>query len=458
MHELTKNNLDLTIKELLKEKHMKELYILLSQENYADIAFAIEELMDDNAISHEELLLLFRILPKDTASDVFPEISNDVQEILIKGFNDRELHEVLDDLFLDDTVDIIEEMPAIVVKKILQNVNPQTRKNINHLLNYPENSAGSIMTIEFVDLKKYMSVAQCFARIREVGVDKETIYTCYVIDHERKLEGLVSVKDLLLGKYEDIVGDIMERNIISVNTFTDQEEVAKMFSKYGLIALPVVDLENRLVGIITVDDAIDVMQEEFSEDIEKMNAIMVTDKEYLKMTPVEIWKARIPWLLLLMVSATFTGLIIKSFEVALAAQVALVAYIPMLMDTGGNSGSQASVTIIRGLSLGEIEFKDIFKILYKEFRVAFLCGITLCIANFIKLILFDKIDLLVAITISITLLITVFVAKLVGCILPLFSKKLGFDPAVMSAPFITTIVDAISLFVYFTVATFLLGI
>lgn len=458
MSEFVRTDLDEIIEKLIKEKRMKELHEILSKENYADIAFAIEELIDDSIINHEELLLLFRILPKDTASDVFPELSNEIQEILIKDFNDRELHEVLDDLFLDDTVDIIEEMPAVVVKKILQNVNPQTRRNINHLLKYPENSAGSLMTIEFVDLKKYMTVQQCFARIREIGIDKETIYTCYVIDHERKLEGLVSVKDLLLSKYEDIVGDIMEENIISVNTFTDQEEVAKMFSKYGLIALPVVDLENRLVGIITVDDAIDVMQEEFSEDIEKMNAIMVTDKEYLKMTPVEIWKARIPWLLLLMISATFTGLIIKSFEVALAAQVALVAYIPMLMDTGGNSGSQASVTIIRGLSLGEIEFKDIFKILYKEFRVAFLCGITLCVANFIKLILFDKVNLLVAVTISITLLITVFVAKLVGCMLPLVSKKLGFDPAVMSAPFITTIVDAISLFVYFTVATFLLGI
>lgn len=458
MNEFVRTNLDEIIEKLIKEKRMKELHEILSKENYADIAFAIEELIDDSVINHEELLLLFRILPKDTASDVFPELSNEIQEILIKDFNDRELHEVLDDLFLDDTVDIIEEMPAVVVKKILQNVNPQTRRNINHLLKYPENSAGTLMTIEFVDLKKYMTVQQCFARIREIGIDKETIYTCYVIDHERKLEGLVSVKDLLLSKYEDIVGDIMEENIISVNTFTDQEEVAKMFSKYGLIALPVVDLENRLVGIITVDDAIDVMQEEFSEDIEKMNAIMVTDKEYLKMTPVEIWKARIPWLLLLMISATFTGLIIKSFEVALAAQVALVAYIPMLMDTGGNSGSQASVTIIRGLSLGEIEFKDIFKILYKEFRVAFLCGITLCVANFIKLILFDKLNLLVAVTISITLLITVFVAKLVGCVLPLVSKKLGFDPAVMSAPFITTIVDAISLFVYFTVATFLLGI
>lgn len=458
MSEFVRTDLDEIIEKLIKEKRMKELHEILSKENYADIAFAIEELIDDSIINHEELLLLFRILPKDTASDVFPELSNEIQEILIKDFNDRELHEVLDDLFLDDTVDIIEEMPAVVVKKILQNVNPQTRRNINHLLKYPENSAGSLMTIEFVDLKKYMTVQQCFARIREIGIDKETIYTCYVIDHERKLEGLVSVKDLLLSKYEDVVGDIMEENIISVNTFTDQEEVAKMFSKYGLIALPVVDLENRLVGIITVDDAIDVMQEEFSEDIEKMNAIMVTDKEYLKMTPVEIWKARIPWLLLLMISATFTGLIIKSFEVALAAQVALVAYIPMLMDTGGNSGSQASVTIIRGLSLGEIEFKDIFKILYKEFRVAFLCGITLCVANFIKLILFDKVNLLVAVTISITLLITVFVAKLVGCMLPLVSKKLGFDPAVMSAPFITTIVDAISLFVYFTVATFLLGI
>ncbi|MEG2259267.1 MAG: magnesium transporter, partial [Oscillospiraceae bacterium] len=382
----------------------------------------------------------------------------DTQEILIKGFNDKELREVLDDLFLDDTVDIIEEMPANVVKRILQSVDADTRKSINQLLNYPEDSAGSIMTIEYVDLKKTMTVEQSFARIRKTGVDKETIYTCYVTDKNRKLLGLVSVKDLLLAQYEDVIDDIMEENIISVNTCDDQEVVAQMFSKYDFIALPVVDSEGRLVGIITVDDAIDVMQEEFTEDIEKMNAIVPTDKPYLKMTTFELWKARIPWLLLLMVSATFTGMIISSFEVALAAQVALVAYIPMLMDTGGNSGSQSSVTVIRGLSLGEVEFSDWLKIIWKEARVAVVCGITLAAANFVKLMLFDRVGLMVSLAVNLTLILTVFVAKIVGCTLPMISKKMGFDPAVMSAPFITTIVDAISLLVYFTIAKAILGL
>ncbi|MDD3428585.1 MAG: magnesium transporter, partial [Oscillospiraceae bacterium] len=353
---------------------------------------------------------------------------------------------------------IIEEMPANVVKRMLQNVNADTRKIINQLLNYPENSAGSMMTTEYVSLKKTMSVEQAFSRIRQTGVDKETIYTCYVTDRDRKLLGLVSVKDLLLAQYEDLVGDIMVENIISVTTSDDQELVAQLFDKYAFIALPVVDSENRLVGIITVDDAIDVMQEEFTEDIEKMNAIVPTDKQYLKLSPVELWKARIPWLLLLMISATFTGLIISSFETALAAQVALVAYIPMLMDTGGNSGSQASVTIIRGLSLGEVEFADWYKVIWKEIRTALLCGVTLSAATFFKLMLFDRVGTLVALVVSGTLLVTVLVAKMVGCTLPMLSKKMGFDPAVMSAPFITTIVDAISLFVYFSIAKALLGL
>ncbi|MEG2634351.1 MAG: magnesium transporter [Oscillospiraceae bacterium] len=451
-------NMGAKILELLKAKKKKELHELLSQENCADIAAEIETLLEDEEITREELLVLFRILPKDIASDTFVEMAVDTQEILIKGFNDKELREVLDDLFLDDTVDIIEEMPANVVKRILQSVDADTRKSINQLLNYPEDSAGSIMTIEYVDLKKTMTVEQSFARIRKTGVDKETIYTCYVTDKNRKLLGLVSVKDLLLAQYEDVIDDIMEENIISVNTCDDQEVVAQMFSKYDFIALPVVDSEGRLVGIITVDDAIDVMQEEFTEDIEKMNAIVPTDKPYLKMTTFELWKARIPWLLLLMVSATFTGMIISSFEVALAAQVALVAYIPMLMDTGGNSGSQSSVTVIRGLSLGEVEFSDWLKIIWKEARVAVVCGITLAAANFVKLMLFDRVGLMVSLAVNLTLILTVFVAKIVGCTLPMISKKMGFDPAVMSAPFITTIVDAISLLVYFTIAQAILGL
>ncbi|MEG0912253.1 MAG: magnesium transporter [Oscillospiraceae bacterium] len=451
-------NMGAKILELLKAKKKKELHELLSQENCADIAAEIETLLEDEEITREELLVLFRILPKDIASDTFVEMDVDTQEILIKGFNDKELREVLDDLFLDDTVDIIEEMPANVVKRILQSVDADTRKSINQLLNYPEDSAGSIMTIEYVDLKKTMTVEQSFARIRKTGVDKETIYTCYVTDKNRKLLGLVSVKDLLLAQYEDVIDDIMEENIISVNTCDDQEVVAQMFSKYDFIALPVVDSEGRLVGIITVDDAIDVMQEEFTEDIEKMNAIVPTDKPYLKMTTFELWKARIPWLLLLMVSATFTGMIISSFEVALAAQVALVAYIPMLMDTGGNSGSQSSVTVIRGLSLGEVEFSDWLKIIWKEARVAVVCGITLAAANFVKLMLFDRVGLMVSLAVNLTLILTVFVAKIVGCTLPMISKKMGFDPAVMSAPFITTIVDAISLLVYFTIAKAILGL
>ena len=444
------------ILELLRERRIKDLRQRLSEENPVDIAAAIDELVDDEKLTREELLLLFRVTPKDIASDAFVEMEHDTQQLLITGFNDAELREVLNDLFLDDAVDIIEEMPAGVVKRMLKNVDAETRKSINQLLNYPEDSAGSIMTIEYVDLKKNITVEQAFARIRKTGVDKETIYTCYVTDRNRKLLGLVSVKDLLLASYEDEVGDIMEENVISVTTSDDQELVAQMFGKYDFIALPVVDSEQRLVGIITVDDVIDVLQEEFTEDIEKMAAITPTDKPYLRMSVFEIWKARIPWLLLLMVSATFTGLIITSFEQALAAQIALTAFIPMLMDTGGNSGSQASVTVIRALSLGDIEFSDIWEIIWKEIRVSVMCGVSLAAVAFAKLMLFDKVGAPVALVVTITLAFTVFIAKIVGCSLPLISKKLGFDPAVMSAPFITTIVDALSLLIYFQVASMLL--
>lgn len=446
------------ILELLKEKKMKQLREMLENENPVDIAAAIETMLDEEEIAKEELLLLYRILPKEMAAETFVEMSGETQEILIKAFSDKELKEVIDDMYLDDTVDMIEEMPANVVKRILRNVDADTRKSINQLLNYPEDSAGTIMTIEYIDLKKNMTVAEAFARIKKTGLDKETVYTCYVTDRNRKLLGLVSVKDLLLADPDEVMGDIMEENVISVNTFDDKEEVAMMFGKYDFMAMPVVDSENRLVGIITFDDAMDVMQEEYTEDIEKMAAITPTDKPYLKMSTFEIWKARIPWLLLLMVSATFTSMIIRGYEDALAAQVALTAFIPMLMDTAGNSGSQSSVTIIRGISLGEIQFRDWLEVLWKEVRVSLLCGATLAIAVFAKVMLVDGVNAMVAAVVSITMLFTIVIAKIVGCSLPILSKKLGFDPAVMSAPFITTIVDAISLIIYFQVASMLLHI
>lgn len=445
-----------TILELLSQRKMKQLRSMLEEQNSVDIAAAYEDLLAEGEITSEQLLLLYRILPKETAAEVFVEMQPETQQQLISGINDRELKEILDELFLDDAVDIIEEMPANVVKRILRNVDASTRTSINRLLNYPDDSAGSIMTIEYVDLKRTMSVEQAFKRIRETGVDKETIYTCYVTDGNRKLIGLVSVKDLLLSKYEEQVGDIMEENVISVTTSEDREVVAQMFGKYDFLALPVVDSENRLVGIITVDDAIDVIRDEATEDIEKMAAIRPSDKPYMRTGVLGLYRARIPWLLLLMVSATFTGMIIRSYETALAANAVLTAFLPMLMDTGGNSGSQASITIIRGLSLGEIEFKDIIKVIFKEVRVASLCGLTLAAVSFLKLLFLDRVGPTVAAVVSLTLFATVLMAKIIGCILPMFSKKIGLDPAVMSAPFITTIVDALSLIVYFGIASALL--
>ena len=453
MDELT---LDVIILDLLKNKEIKKLRSMLDDNNPIDIAAALSDMITEETITREQLLVVYRILSKETAAEVFVEMSPEVQQDLISAFTDKELHEVLDELFLDDTVDIIEEMPATVVKRMLRNVDPDTRKSINQLLNYPEDSAGSIMTIEYVDLKKDMTVEESFARIRATGVDKETIYTCYVTDRNRKLLGMLSVKDLLLAKYEDIVGDIMEENVISVTTTDDQESVARMFSKYDFIALPVVDGENRLVGIITVDDAIDVMQEEVTEDIEKMAAIRPSEKPYMRMGVWDLFKIRIPWLLLLMISATFTGMIIRNYEDALSVYAVLTAFLPMLMDTGGNSGSQASVTIIRGLSLGEIELSDLPRVIWKEIRVAVLCGISLSAVSFLKLMFFDRVGATVALIVSLTMACTILVAKTVGCILPMFSKKIGLDPAVMSSPFITTIVDALSLVIYFNIANSLL--
>ncbi|MCI5528134.1 MAG: magnesium transporter [Oscillospiraceae bacterium] len=435
---------------LLTEKKFSQLKQLLSTMNPVDLAGILEEMPQDS------LPLVYRLLPKELAAEAFAEMDNDLQEILIQAFSDKELQEVLDELYLDDAVDIIEEMPANVVKRILRQTSPEVRKKINEILHYPEDSAGSIMTIEYVDLKKTMTVDEAFSRIRATGVDKETIYTCYVTNHDRKLEGLVTVRELLLSPKTAIIGEIMQTHVIAASTLDDKEKVANQLQKYDFLALPVVDQEYRLVGIVTFDDAMDVLQEENTEDIEMMAAITPTGKPYLKTSTTELWKKRVPWLLLLMVSATFTGKIIQAYESALAAQVALTAFIPMLMDTGGNAGSQASVTIIRGLSLGEIRMSDLLKIIWKEIRVAILCGLTLSVANFAKMMLLDQVGLSVSLVVCLTLVVTVTIAKITGCTLPIVAKRIGFDPAVMASPFITTIVDALSLIVYFNFASMLL--
>lgn len=447
------------VEDLVERKRWPELRDMLVLLEPADIALILDNLPEDR------LPLLYRLLPKELAAEVFVEMEPELQELLIKTFSDSELKEVLDELYVDDTVDIIEEMPASVVKRILKHADPETRRSVNEILKYPEDSAGSIMTTEFVDLKRDMTVEDAFKRIRRTGVDKETINICYVTDTGRHLLGLVSIRTLLLAEEEDIIEDIMETNVVSVTTMDDREEVAQDLSRYDFLAMPVVDQESRLVGIVTIDDAIDVMEEEATEDIEKMAAITPSDKPYLRASVFSTFKARIPWLLLLMVSATFTGIIISSFEDALSACVVLTGFIPMLMDTGGNCGSQASVTVIRGLSLNEIEFSDLLKVVWKETRVAVLCGVVLAAANFVKMMLVDRMLLgnaaltpMVALVICLTLVCTVFCAKVIGCTLPMAAKKLGFDPAVMASPFITTIVDAISLAIYFQFATMLLGL
>ena len=453
-----------TLLKLLDEKKYSTLRDILITMNPSDIAAIFDELAE------ERLPLLFRLLPKELAADTFVEMDPDAQELLIRGFSDSELREVLDELFVDDAVDIVEEMPANVVRRILSQADPDMRKSINEILRYPENSAGSIMTTEYVSLRPHMTVADAIMNIRRTGVDKETIYTCYVTK-DRTLIGVVTVKDLLLAEDDETpIEKIMIPNVISVNTHDDQEIVAQMFSKYNFLALPVVDKENRMVGIVTFDDAMDVMEDEATEDIEKMAAIIPSEKPYMSMSPWEIWKKRIPWLMLLMVSATFTGMIISGFETALERILVLTAFIPMLMDTAGNSGSQASVTIIRGLSLNEIELSDVLKIVWKEVRVAFLCGISLAAACFVKIFLVDYLLLqsfadvtaynpfVIIGVVSLTMAITILFAKIVGCVLPLLAKKLKFDPAVMASPFITTIVDALSLLVYFGIAKLFLPI
>lgn len=431
------------IMEMIEQKHYKLLKDKISEFNSYDLAELLGRLPEKN------MLLLFRLLPKDLAADTFVEMDTEQQKALIDSFSDNELKEVIEELYIDDMVDIVEEMPANVVKRILKNSTDSTRKTINQILNYPQDSAGSIMTTEYVSLRSSMTIADAIAKIRRIGLDSETIEVCYVTDNVNHLIGQIALRTIVLSDDDKTIEELMDRNVIYANTFDDQEEVANMFGKYDLTVVPVVDKDKRMVGIITIDDAWDVMERETTEDIEIMAAITPTDTPYLKKTAFDIWKSRMPWLLILMISASFTGMIITGFQDALKKYVILTAYIPMLMDTGGNSGSQSSVTIIRGLSLHEMEFRDIFKVLWKESRVAILCGFTLAAINFIKLMLFDQVGLKVALIVNITLVLTVLVAKTVGSALPMAAKRVGFDPAVMSAPFITTIVDAISLIFYF---------
>ena len=438
------------VKELLKTKQYTRLRQKMAEMNTADIAVILEEL------DEEDLLKIFRILPKNMAADVFSYLEVDSQQFIITSLSEKDAASIINNLMADDATDLLEEMPANVVKKLLANAHPETRRDINHLLRYPEDSAGSIMTVEYVDLKENMTIQDAIDRIRQIGVDSETINICYVLDAKRTLVGTVALRYLLISPPDAIIGEIMHENVIYINTLMDQEEVARQFQKYDFTAMPVVDNENRLVGIITVDDIVDIMQEEATEDMEKMAAIVPLDKPYMKMSIFELWKKRMPWLLLLMISATLTGSVLTRFENALMACSALLAYIPMLMGTGGNAGGQTSVTVIRGLSLNEIEFKDSFRVMWKEIRVAVLCGVTLAAANFVKLLLLDRVGIMIAAVVCLTLIVVVILAKIVGSALPILAKKIGFDPAVMASPFITTILDVVSLLVYFQVATSLL--
>ena len=456
MHE----NYDLELLlDLAANRQFRQLKELLAEMNEVDIADFMDEVEPDM------LVVIFRLLPKDMAADVFTYLEDsEDQEKLIGALSDKELREVLDELYLDDAVDIIEEMPANVVSRMLRNTDAATRSQINALLKFPSDSAGSIMTTEFVYLHPDDTVEQSFARIRQVGLDKETVYTCYVTQR-RQLLGVVTVRSLLLSPYETRIGDIMETNVLSVRTLDDKEEVAQMFSKYDLSALPVVDQDDRLVGIVTFDDAMDVIEEETTEDFEKMAAILPSDKPYLKTGVWETWKSRIPWLMMLMLSATFTGIILTKFENALAACVVLTSFIPMLTGTGGNSGSQSSVAVIRALSLDELDLSDVVAVVWKEIRVAVLCGLCLAAANFAKMMLVDRwmmgnpdVTPMVALVVCLTLVGTVVCAKAVGCILPMAAEKVGIDPAVMASPFITTIVDALSLLIYFAIAVRLLAL
>lgn len=440
------------IRELLREKKLVDLKEELKNFQSADVAEIIDEL------KAKEAIIVFRLLPKDVAADVFSRISTDRQMEISMMVNEAELIEILDELYFDDKIDFLEEMPANVVKRILRNSSEAERRLINQFLNYPENSAGSLMTIEFVDLKKEMTVAEALEKIRRIGMDKETIYTCYAIDSERKLEGIVSLKDLVLSSADKKIKDIMETDFIYVDTYDDQEDVADIFKKYDLLSVPVVDQEKRLVGIITIDDIVDVIEQENTEDFHRMAAVNPSDQEYLNTGVFDLARKRITWLLFLMISATFTGYIIRYFEDALQSVVALVAFIPMLMDTGGNAGSQSATLVIRGIALGEIEFKDILKIMWKEFRISILVGLVLALINFLRIYYLEGYTILIALIVAVTLFFVVIIAKLIGCMLPIIAKRIGLDPAIMASPMITTIVDAISLMLYFTLAVWILGI
>lgn len=437
---------------LIHQGRLAEARTWISQMNVVDIAYWLEELDDD------KILVLFRLLPKDMAAEVFSHFSKEQQEFIIESIADREIKSIIDELFLDDTVDLIEEMPANVVKKVLRNTSEERRKLINQFLKYPDNSAGSLMTIEFVDLKKEMRVDQALESIRKNGVDKETINICYVIDSSRKLEGIIPIRKLILSDPSEILEDIMETNFVSVHTLDDQEEVANIFRKYDLIAVPVVDNENRLVGIITVDDIVDIIEEENTEDFHKMAAIQPSDEEYLKTKVTELAKHRVIWLLILMISATFTGTIIQRFEEVLQSVVVLTYFIPMIMDTGGNAGAQSATLIIRGLALEEISLADILKVLWKELRVSIIVGVILAIINFARIIIMRQASATIAATVSVSMLITVILAKVIGGSLPILAKKLGLDPAIMAGPLITTIVDALALLAYFSIASWVLGL
>lgn len=444
--------------QLLDERRMKELQLRLEDMNEFDVAEFLSEIGDNR------MPMVFRLLSKQMAADVFANFDSPEQEQIINSITDSELSAIIEELYVDDAVDMMEELPANVVKRVMRTATPGTRRLINQYLNYPENSAGSIMTAEFVDLKKYMNVRESIARIRRIGEDKETIYTCFVTSADRKLEGVLSVKDLLLSDDETVIEDIMDTNIVFCMTHDDQEEAAEKISDYDLMALPVVDKEGRLVGIVTVDDVIDVMEAEATEDFELMAAMTPSDKPYSRTSAWDMWKRRVPWLMFLMLSATFTSMIINSFEDALAVQAVLIGFIPMLMGTGGNSGAQASTAVIRSISLGDTEPEDVGRVIWKEFRVAILCGVTLAAVNFAKMLLVDRIllnndgvTLTVAAVVSLSIVLIVMFAKVVGSVLPIAAEKLGVDPAVMANPLISTITDAVSLLIYFEIAKLMIS-
>lgn len=440
------------LSELIEQKKYIEFMKELDEINAVDAAEFL------NYVDPEILPKVFRLLKKATAAEIFPELNPDLQETIIRAITDTEISKLVDELFIDDTIDMLEELPASVVSRVLKASSPQTRAEINRFLNYPPESTGGVMTSEFLSIHANMTVSEAVDRIRRTGYEKETIYVIYVTDKSRVLKGFLELRDLIFSPQDELIENIMDTSIISAQTLDTKETAASLISKYDLLALPVVDKEERLVGIVTVDDAMDVIEEAATEDIEMMAAISPTDKPYLKTGVFETWKKRIPWLLLLLISAMFTGSIITHYEEALGSMVILTAFIPMLMGTGGNAGGQASVTIIRGLSLGEIRMGNILKIIWKEFRISLLCGITLSAVIFAKAMLIDRTTLTSALVVSISLLLTVIIAKFVGCSLPILAKRIGFDPAVMASPFITTIVDAVSLLIYFQIASHALGI